>query len=451
MAISAGDRFGSTYNVSRLLTSDYKLNETAYLEYSPVYLTASFSMTYMLAYALTTSLIVYTALVHGKRILRTMRRMQVEPDDVHLKLMMKYPEVADWWYLVALSVCVVLGIVTVEVFGTGLPVWGYLVSIALAFVYIIPTAIMFALTNLEPAINLIAELIPGYIFQGQPLAGMIFKTFAVQTLTEAMFFIRDMKLGHYMKIPPRSMFIAQMSACAIACFAQVGVKTWMFATIPDMCTQNQKDFLVCSYSRTSYSASIIWGLVGPERLFSKGGIYNPQLYMLLVGAVLPVPFWLWCRKYPRSIIRNINVPIIFCICMFTPPANGFNLASFLFVGFIFQYWVRRYHFAWWAKYNYVLSAALDVGTLLCSIFVFLALRLPNVQFKWWGNDVYKKSESRVNMNVCALVLIKQHSTGMAWPSVCLPQRLALDLTLVSEQHAPRDMVNLLTLRREGVT
>ena len=65
------------------------------------------------------------------------------------------------------------------------------------------------------------------------------------------------------------------------------------------------------------------------------------------------------------------------------------------VGFIFQYVVRRRHFAWWAKYNYVLSAALDSGVALSAVFIFFVLQYPKngeiglttVQ-AWWGNTVY---------------------------------------------------------------
>ncbi|WOO86208.1 Glutathione transporter 1 [Vanrija pseudolonga] len=391
LTIAPGDRYQQPYDIGRILTPDFKLNTTAYAEYSPVYLTAAFTVTYMLAFGLTTSLIVYTVLYHGKRIYLTSRNRKTEPDDIHMKLMRRYPEVPDWWYIIAFLGCVVLGIVTIEVFATGLPVWGYAVAIAMAAVYIVPIGIIFAMTNMEPTFNLIAELIPGYAFKGQPIPGMIFKTFAVQTLAEAMYFARDMKLGHYMKIPPRSMFIAQMTACSIASFAQVGVKWLMFTNIPDICTQHNKYLLTCANSQTTFTASVIWGLIGPNRLFDKGGIYRPQLWMMLVGAVLPIPLWLWCRKYPRSILRNLNITLVFSVCLAIPPATGVNVAMFLVLGFVFQYWVRRYYFAWWAKYNYVLGAGLDVGTLTCAVFIFLVLRLPGATLNWWGNNVYRRT------------------------------------------------------------
>jgi hypothetical protein len=60
-----------------------------------------------------------------------------------------------------------------------------------------------------------------------------------------------------------------------------------------------------------------------------------------------------------------------------------------------EYVIRRRHFAWWTKYNYVLSAALDSGTAISTIFIFFVLQFPqNGQIgittigSWWGNTVY---------------------------------------------------------------
>ena len=42
---------------------------------------------------------------------------------------------------------------------------------------------------------------------------------------------------------------------------------------------------------------------------------------------------------------------------------------------------------WWAKYNYVLSAALDSGVAVAAIVIFFALTFPGITFNWWGNTV----------------------------------------------------------------
>ena len=41
------------------------------------------------------------------------------------------------------------------------------------------------------------------------MANMVFKVYSVQTLTEATSFVQDLKLGHYMKVPPRATFIGE--------------------------------------------------------------------------------------------------------------------------------------------------------------------------------------------------------------------------------------------------
>ena len=46
---------------------------------------------------------------------------------------------------------------------------------------------------------------------GYPVANMCFKVYGYISMTQALTFLQDFKLGHYMKIPPRTMFMAQVS------------------------------------------------------------------------------------------------------------------------------------------------------------------------------------------------------------------------------------------------
>jgi len=73
---------------------------------------------------------------------------------------------------------------------------------------------------------------------------------------------------------------------------------------------------------------------------------------------------------------------------YIPPATGINYSSWFLVGFIFQYFIRKRNFRWWSKFNYILSSALDSGTVLSLIFIFLTLQLPQggtLALNWWGN------------------------------------------------------------------
>lgn len=62
-----------------------------------------------------------------------------------------------------------------------------------------------------------------------------------------------------------------------------------------------------------------------------------------------------------------------------------------------EYVFRRTKFRWWSKYNFVLSAGLDVGTVISAIVIFLTVQLPRPgadgTLNWWGNTVYVKLSS----------------------------------------------------------
>ncbi|KAF8879185.1 oligopeptide transporter [Mucidula mucida] len=377
------DRFGNVYDVSRVLMKDDTFDLAGYEAYSPLYLPATYAMCYLVAFALSTCVLTHTVLYHGQSLINGVKKMRVEQDDIHAKLMRNYPEVPDWWYALSFVVFFCLAVVAVEVWNTDVPVWSLLLP---GFIY--------AMTGQGITLNILAQIIPGTLITGNPLANMIFKSYSVQTLTEATSFVQDLKLGHYVKVPPRATFLVQLVSTVLAAFVQVGVKTWIFANVPDICTDHQKSNLTCPHNQVFYTASAVWGLVGPTRQFGTGTIYHSHLYALVVGLFLPIPFWLWQRRYPNSWVKYVSTPIVLNGVSFLPPATGINYSSWFAVGVVFQYFIRKRNFAWWSKFNYVTSAALDCGTVLGLIFIFFTLQFPNggVSVNWWGNSVYARSE-----------------------------------------------------------
>lgn len=65
---------------------------------------------------------------------------------------------------------------------------------------------------------MITEYIIGYIYPERPVANMCFKVYGYISMAQALSFVGDFKLGHYMKIPPRAMFMAQVNF--LFCFGQ---------------------------------------------------------------------------------------------------------------------------------------------------------------------------------------------------------------------------------------
>ena len=50
-------------------------------------------------FTLSTCTVVHAALYHGQSLLNGLKKMKVETDDIHTKLMRNYSEVAEWWYV----------------------------------------------------------------------------------------------------------------------------------------------------------------------------------------------------------------------------------------------------------------------------------------------------------------------------------------------------------------
>ncbi|KAF8528192.1 OPT oligopeptide transporter [Hysterangium stoloniferum] len=379
------DNLGNRYNVTAIINDDLTLNLEKYKAYSPLFLSSTFALSYGLSFASITATLVHAFLYFRKQIWVQARRSLSEQPDIHARLMSRYRQVPEWWYAIIFISMFVIGIISIEVWPT---------QCLLAFVYTIPIGMIQAITNQQVGLNVVTELIIGYALPGKPIAMMMFKTWGYITMSQALQFTSDFKLGHYMKIPPHSMFWCQIVATVIAGTVQLGVQAWMFTNIEGMCTDDQPDGFICPSTQVFGTASIIWGVIGPALQFSHGQIFYPLVFFFLIGAALPVIPYLITRKFPNSVVKYLNFPVIFNGTGAIPPASAINYIPWGIVGFLFQYVIRRRHFSWWTKYNYVLSAALDCGVAISTIAIFFCLQFPknnqiginNIQV-WWGNTV----------------------------------------------------------------
>ena len=93
------DNTGKQYNVSKIINADSSFNSEAYKAYSPLFLPASFAISYGVSFASITATLTHTLLYHRKRILCQARRSLSEQPDIHARLMSTYKEVPEWWYL----------------------------------------------------------------------------------------------------------------------------------------------------------------------------------------------------------------------------------------------------------------------------------------------------------------------------------------------------------------
>ncbi|KAI9653398.1 MAG: hypothetical protein M1821_007063 [Bathelium mastoideum] len=399
------DNTGQVYDVTRIVTSQLTLNEAAYKAYSPLFLSTTFAMSYGLSFATVASLIVYTYLHHGGQILAQFQNSRGEAPDIHMKLMSRYKEAPQWWYGVLFLLMMVLSLITVLAFPTNFEWWAFLIAV------LVSTAI----TNVQIGLNVLTEFIMGYMQPGKPLALMMFKTYGYITMSQALSFVSDLKFGHYMKIPPRTMFSAQVVATTMASIIQVLVLNFALKNIEGICTLEQEQHFSCPGGRVFFSASVIWGLLGPSRIFSPGQIYTALFWFFPIGLATPVIFWLVVKRWPASPIKYLNAPLIFGGSGSIPPATPLNYLSWGAVGFVFQKYIRTRHFGWWSRLNYLTASGLDTGLAFSTLTIFLAFTLNNIAApKWWGNDIVSVTMDAQDTAIQAHVAPGQFFGPRAW-------------------------------------
>jgi len=93
-------------------------------------------------------------------------------------------------------------------------------------------------------------------------------------------------------------------------FINIGVMNWVLGNVRDVCSPDQPDHFSCPGATVFFNASIIWGVIGPQRIFAFGMMYSDCLWFFLLGAILPIPIFLWVRKHRKHWLRYIHIPLI---------------------------------------------------------------------------------------------------------------------------------------------
>ncbi|KAK4702324.1 hypothetical protein P7C70_g3898, partial [Phenoliferia sp. Uapishka_3] len=337
-----------------------------------------------------TNPIVYTAtLVHiilyyrpevlaGFRAVYQRKNARDAYNDVHNRLMRRYKEVPEWWFGIVLVISLIFGIgewqnlylrdlsltsplispakVANEVYHTQMPVWGIFFCVSMGAIFVVPVGIIVAITNIEITLNVIAEVIGGYALPGRPLAVMIFKTYGFISTAQAVGYA-----GDNVKIPPRTLFSAQLIASILASFAGLGVANWQIVNIEGICGANQVSNFTCPGYNTFFNSAVQWGAIGPARLYSQGKIYWPLTFGFLFGAIFPIPVYLCARRWPNSYWKYVNTPAFLYGSLNWAPYNLSYLTPSIPVAIFFQGYLRQRKLAWWTKYNYILSSALTAS------------------------------------------------------------------------------------------
>lgn len=383
---------GQKYDISAIVNDKFELDQDKYQEQGRIHLSMFFALTYGFGFATIASTITHVGFFYGREIYARFRASYKGKEDIHTRLMRRYKDIPHWWFYLMLVVTLVvsLALCTFLKDQVQMPWWGLLFAGAMAFVFTLPISIITATTNQTPGLNIITEYVMGIIYPGRPIANVCFKVYGYMSMAQAVSFLNDFKLGHYMKIPPRSMFLVQFIGTILAGTINLAVAWWLLNSIENIC---QDELLppdspwTCPGDRVFFDASVIWGLVGPKRIFGSQGNYPAMNWFFVGGALGPVLVWLLHKAFPKqSWIPLINLPVLLGATGMMPPATAVNYNSWIIVGTIFNFFIFRYRKQWWQRYNYILSAAMDAGVAFMAVILYFSVGMEDKGLSWWGTE-----------------------------------------------------------------
>lgn len=125
----------------------------------------------------------------------------------------------------------------------------------------------------------------------------------------------------------------------------------------------------------------------------------------LIGFIVPLPFYFAHKYYPKSgFFAYVDTPVIFWYMGFLFVGVNSGLTMYFLAGFACQFVLRKYYPAYFVKYNYLLSAAMDGGTqVLVFILTFAVFGGSGkaVPFPYWAGNNGGGSVSGKNLDFCA--------------------------------------------------
>ncbi|KAK3323160.1 OPT oligopeptide transporter protein-domain-containing protein [Cercophora scortea] len=414
------DHASKLYNVSRIVDADGLFVAAKYERYSPAFLAAGNITNFLAFFMIYTATLTYALLYHSHEIklgfldlwrsLRTAEKDLGRYQDVHNRLMASYREVPEWWFFGILLFSIACGVTGVAGWPTYTSPAVVFYGIVLCLVFVVPIGIIKAMTGIEVSLAVLAEFMGGSLFPGNALAMNYMKAYGFVTCSHAISFAHDLKLAHYVKIPPRQTFSAQIVATVVSTLICTALLNFQMNNIPDVCTPEAPFRFTCPNVNSFFTSAVIWGTIGPRKVFGAGGAYSLTLLGFPAGILIVLGCAYARRRFSAvSWLRQVHPVVILSGGAIWAPYNISYIWPAVPVAWLSWVYIKTRWSAFWAKYAFVFAAALTTGVAISGLVIFVIFQSHGVKFNWWGNRVsYQGCEALGDP--CRLLRVKDGET-----------------------------------------
>ncbi|KAF9874380.1 OPT oligopeptide transporter [Colletotrichum karsti] len=386
---------GSTYPIAKVFTGGV-LNKDALATYGIPRLTGSFAYAMFMANAAIGALIAHCFLFWGGDVVKAYKSAKSGryEDRHHAHMAKHYKETPWWWYVVVLVLSFVLGIIVVTTQNITLPVWAYIVSLLLG-IFIAPlSTILYSRYGNGIATNNLSKMLAGLLLPERPIGNMYFAAWSHNVISNAVTLSNDLKMGEYLKIPPRVMFLTQVYGTILGGFINYAV---MISIV-----NGNRELLVDSNGNSAWSGATMqsyntnatsWALA--RYLYKIGGKYEMVPIGLGIGFGIVALHRLVVYFVPKIrgfSLSEINFPQFIQYAGFIPYNQSQTCVIFsqIIAGFFTQFYLRNYRPRIFRDYSYLVTGAMDGASLTVLFILSFAVFGAGGSSKpfpiWWGNN-----------------------------------------------------------------
>ncbi|THC93749.1 hypothetical protein EYZ11_006789 [Aspergillus tanneri] len=347
---------GTAYPILDVLTPDFRLNQTAFDHYGPMYMGLQYAWATFFDYATITAAVAWIATFGFKQVSLNLRkalasrRAQSINHQYHDRLNVlqrQYQEVPLLWYVVLFFVAFLIIVIALAKGYLWIPLWTFFVALLTSAVFVIPFGWLYAISNYQLPIGTFNEMLYGYMVHSRagnshnhPCGPSTYGAIAGDAWYRAQTMLQDQKIAHYMHVPPRDVFISQIVGTVLGIPVNYGVLRWVLNTKGDYLTGKKVDPL------NQWTGQQI-------QSYKTMGVQGGSAAVAVSGT----------SEIAQMEDRSLEW------------------------GYVVMYWAYRKRFEVWKRYSYMIAAAFDAGFNLNMLLIFLLfgsgkqIQMPN----WWGN------------------------------------------------------------------
>jgi OPT family oligopeptide transporter len=266
---------GSLYLYMEVDDHEYRLNESAYLEYNekygPIRLSAMRIINLACHFLFIPALLVHTCLYHGKWIWKQIHNSSVNRNnDIHCKLMSRYTETPEWWFILLFIVNLVLLSLACH-FCHLLPGYFVLMTSIIGSLMVLPFGLLIAQTAQTRLIGPIFayNLLGAVLLPSNPAGFDTFIRLIFRIQAQALEFLLYLKISHFMKLPPRVVFFAVISSVILSSIVAYTTSHSILSYVKDICQPTISIDWKCSFPALIYSKTVFWTIIRELYLLRK--------------------------------------------------------------------------------------------------------------------------------------------------------------------------------------